>query len=56
MLLGAWWIWVVALSLYIVFRLWYDNWRGPLSPQEVSDLMAQVSRSQNERIQRPRKI
>ena len=43
MLLGAWWIWVVALSLYIVFRLWYDNWRGPLSPQEVSDLMDQVS-------------
>ncbi|MCX7261431.1 MAG: hypothetical protein NTX67_01335, partial [Burkholderiales bacterium] len=43
MLLGAWWIWVVALSLYIVFRLWYDNWRGPLSTQEVSDLMDQVS-------------
>jgi hypothetical protein len=43
MLLGAWWIWVVALALYIVFRLWYDNWRGPLSPQEVNDLMNQVS-------------
>jgi hypothetical protein len=43
MMLGAWWIWVVALGLYIVFRLWYDNWQGPLSPQEVSDLMDQVS-------------
>ncbi len=43
MLLGAWWIWVVALALYIVFRLWYDNWRGPLSPQEVNDFMNQVS-------------
>jgi hypothetical protein len=43
MLLGAWWIWVVALALYIVFRLWYDNWRGPLSPQEVNDFMNQLS-------------
>ena len=43
MLLGAWWIWVVALALYIVFRLWYDNWSGPLSPQEVNDFMNQVS-------------
>ena len=43
MMLGAWWIWVLALGLYIVFRLWYDNWRGPLSPQEVDNLMAQVS-------------
>jgi hypothetical protein len=43
MLLGAWWIWVIALALYFVFRLWYDNWRGPLSPQEVNDFMNQVS-------------
>ncbi len=42
-MVGAWWIWILALGLYIVFRLWYDNWRGPLSPQEVKDLMAQVS-------------
>ncbi len=42
-MVGAWWIWILALGLYIVFRLWYDNWRGPLSPQEVEDLMAQVS-------------
>ena len=43
MLLGAWWIWVVALGLYIFFRLWYDNWKGPLSTQEVNDFMNQVS-------------
>ena len=42
-MVGAWWIWILALGLYIVFRLCYDNWRGPLSPQEVKDLMAQVS-------------
>jgi hypothetical protein len=43
MLIGAWWIWVLALGLYVVFRLWYDNWKGPLSPQEVTDFMNQVS-------------
>ena len=43
MLIGAWWIWVLALCLYVVFRLWYDNWKGPLSPQEVTDFMNQVS-------------
>ena len=43
MLIGAWWIWVLALGLYVVFRLWYDNWKGPLSPQEVNDFMNQVS-------------
>jgi hypothetical protein len=42
MMVGAWWIWLLALGLYVVFRLWYDNWRGPLSLQEVNDLMAQV--------------
>ena len=41
-MVGAWWIWILALGLYVVFRLWYDNWRGPLSLQEVNDLMAQV--------------
>jgi hypothetical protein len=43
MLIGAWWIWVLALGLYVVFRLWYDNWKGPLSPQEVNDFMNQIS-------------
>jgi hypothetical protein len=43
MLIGAWWIWVLALGLYVVFRLWYDNWKGPLSSQEVNDFMNQVS-------------
>src|SRR5271157_3235759 len=36
---GAWWVWLVAAGLYIVFRLWYDNWRGPLSKDEVEHFM-----------------
>ena len=29
----------MALVLYGLFRLWYDNWRGPLSPEEVEHFM-----------------
>jgi hypothetical protein len=29
------WIWVGTLVLYGVFSLWYNNWRGPLTPQEI---------------------
>jgi len=34
-MLGAWWIWPVALVLYAAFRAWYDNWRGPLTLAEI---------------------
>jgi hypothetical protein len=37
-----WWIWGGAIALYGLFRLWYDNWRGPLSQAEVDSFMAQV--------------
>ncbi len=43
---GAWWIWPLALSLYIAFRLWYDNWRGPLCQSEIEDFMASVANTQ----------
>jgi len=36
---GAWWVWPVAVSLYVLFRAWYDNWRSPLSVQEVEDYL-----------------
>ena len=36
---GAWWVWLVAAGLYILFRLWYDNWRGPLSADEVEHFL-----------------
>ncbi len=37
--LGFWWAWPVALLAYVLFRAWYDNWRGPLSAKEIEDFM-----------------
>lgn len=37
---GAWWVWPLALGLYGAFRLWYDNWRGPLRPAEIEHFLA----------------
>ena len=45
MLLGAWWVWPVAVLVYVLFRLWYDNWRGPLTAQEIDAFMAQIAAS-----------
>lgn len=35
-------IWGAALAAYLAFRLWYDNWRGPLTPAEIDAFMAEV--------------
>ena len=43
MVVGSWWIWPVVLVIYGLFRLWYDNWRGPLTAQEIDAFMAQVA-------------
>ena len=32
------WIWLTAALAYLAFRLWYDGWRGPLTPQETDRL------------------
>lgn len=37
-----WWIWGGALALYVLFRLWYDNWRGPLTKAEIDAFFEQV--------------
>jgi hypothetical protein len=37
------WIWGAAALLYAGFRLWYDNWRGPLTSQEVDDFVARLA-------------
>jgi hypothetical protein len=42
---GAWWIWPVAGALYVLFRAWYDNWRKPLSTQEVEHYMRLIQTS-----------
>jgi hypothetical protein len=31
----SYWIWGSALALYVLFRAWYDNWRGPLTKTEI---------------------
>ena len=36
-------IWLGALALYLLFRLWYDNWRGPMKPAEVEAFMAALA-------------
>ena len=46
MMIGAWWVWLVALLLYGAFRLWYDNWRGPLSKAEIDAFMAKAAQLQ----------
>ena len=42
MMVGAWWAWLIALALYGAFRLWYDNWRGPLTKAEIDHFMAKA--------------
>jgi len=42
---GAWWVWPLALALYLAFRAWYDNWRGPLRAGEIEALMARAAQA-----------
>lgn len=35
-------IWGTALLLYAVFRLWYDNWNGPVKPHEVEAFLDSI--------------
>ena len=38
-----WWPFGVALGAYLLFRLWYDNWRGPLKPAEIDAGLAAIA-------------
>ena len=38
-----WKIWMLVPVLYGLFALWYFNWRGSISPQEVDAFMAAFS-------------
>lgn len=35
-------IWTAAAALYLLFRLWYDSWRGPLTKAEIDAFFAAV--------------
>ena len=39
---GAW-AWPVAALLLLLFRVWYDNWRGPLRPAEIERYLARAA-------------
>lgn len=42
-MLSGWMIWAGAALLYALFRGWYDNWRGPLTPAEVDAYLRQLA-------------
>ena len=33
-------IWGAATLVYLGFRGWYDNWRGPIRPEEIDHYLA----------------
>ncbi len=41
--MDSFWVWGMALAAYGLFLAWYVNWRGPLKPQEIDDLMARIT-------------
>ncbi|MBA3880125.1 MAG: hypothetical protein C0500_10470 [Sphingobium sp.] len=40
--MSGWVIWAIAAALYGAFRLWYDNWRGKLTPAEIEAYFAKL--------------
>ena len=40
--MSGWWVWLVAAAMYVGFRLFYDNWRGRLTPIEIERFLAQA--------------
>jgi len=34
--MGGVWVWLGAAVVYLAFRAWYDNWRGPLRAEEIA--------------------
>ena len=36
-------VWAVAAVLYLVFALWYFNWKGPLTADEIDGLIERVA-------------
>jgi hypothetical protein len=48
---NSYWPWAAALVIYLVFRAWYDNWRGRMSAGEIDSLMRRIAaNNQGERV------
>lgn len=43
-----WYILIVAALAYLVFAAWYFNWKGPLGPDEVTRLVAQMEKNSSQ--------
>lgn len=43
-----WGIWIIAAFAYLIFAAWYFNWKGPLKPDEIIQLMAQMSQNSSQ--------
>jgi hypothetical protein len=43
--MSGWWIWAAAAVLYGAFSLWYNNWRGPLTKDEVETYIGRLTRN-----------
>ena len=41
------WVWAIAVILYLIFALWYFNWKGPLKADEIDGLIERVVASQS---------
>ncbi len=41
-MMPGWWVWLVAAALYVGFRLFYDNWRGRLTQEEIDTMLARA--------------
>ena len=40
------WIWLTAVLFYLAFRVWYDNWRGPLRREEIDAYLERIEGSE----------
>ena len=43
----SWKIWMLVPIVYGLFSLWYFNWKGPLTTNEIDRLMARHSSNAN---------
>jgi succinate dehydrogenase flavin-adding protein (antitoxin of CptAB toxin-antitoxin module) len=41
-----WKIWILVPIAYLAFALWYFNWSGPLSPEEVESFLAVIDQQE----------
>lgn len=41
------WVWAAAAFLYLIFALWYFNWKGPLKADEIEKYVDRITASQS---------